>query len=112
MNVDVKTKAENKLLGRTEVHFEVEHSKAATPNRLDVRKQLAAKLGTDENTVAIRSIHSHYGASKSIGIANVYKSEKELQSIEPKYIVTRNSPKKDKKAAEAPKEEAKAPEAA
>lgn len=111
MNIDVKTKAENKLLGRNEVHFEVEHPKAATPNRSEVRKQLAAKLGAEENAVVIRSIHSHFGSSKSIGLAHVYKSEKELQSIEPKYIIARNSPKKDKKG-EVPKEEAKAPEAA
>lgn len=94
MNIEIKTKTENKLLNRTEASFEINHSEASTPNRLDVKKHIAAKLGADEKAVAIKVMKSQYGASKSTGLAHVYKSEKELQRIEPKYIIERNTLKK------------------
>ena len=41
MKINIINKTENKLFNRTEVEFEVEHSKAPTPSRDEIKKGLS-----------------------------------------------------------------------
>ena len=115
MDVKIIEKVENKLLKRVEVKFSINHKTGATPSRLDVRNTLAAKLSKDTKLVVIPKIESRYGFGESKGIAHVYKSEKDLLAIEPKYVLKRFEEKKVEvkpaeetpKVEETPKEEEK-----
>ena len=104
MKLDIKSKNNNVLLSRTEVDFVVEHSGESTPSRLDVRKYIAAKLGSKEELVVLKSLKTGFGSISSKGIAHVYKNEKDLKKIEPEYLIKRLEPKAKK---EEPAEEAK-----
>ena len=111
-NIDKK---ENKLLNRTEIIAEVHHSKGPTPKRLDLKRQIAAKVGANEDLLVIKKIEPTFG-SKTLVYANVYPSVEELNKIEQKHIQKRlekakkKLESKAKKAAEAkPVEEAPKP---
>jgi len=107
MELKIDDKTDNKLLKRLEVAFTIVHKSEATPSRLDVRGKIAAKLSKDEKLVVIPKLVSRFGEGKSIGVAHVYKSEKDKVSIEPKYVLKRYEPKAEKEKKEAPVEDKK-----
>lgn len=104
MKLEIKSKSENKLLERTEIQFIVNHEKCPTPSRQEVCDQIVAQLGAESNTIAIPSLISSFGEEISKGVAHIYKSEQNLKSTEPKYVLKRHE---SKKKAEAAPEEAK-----
>jgi len=100
MEVKIVSENENTLLKRKEVHFRVEHSQTGTtPQRLEVRKALAAALKKDADLVFVKRLETKTGTHVAFGIANVYDSVEQARFIEPEYIVKRNVPP------EKPKEE-------
>lgn len=100
MEVKIVSENENTLLKRKEVHFRVEHSQiGATPQRLEVRKALAAALKKDADLIFVKQLETKTGTHVALGIANVYDSVEQARFIEPEYIVKRNVP------LEKPKEE-------
>jgi len=110
MKVEITEKTENPMLKRTELKFFVDHEKAPTPNRLEVRAQLASQLGAPEDLIVIEKIASLHGKQVASGIARVYSSKEQLDVIELDYFLKRGMPKEEKKeekAAEAPKKEEK-----
>jgi len=107
-NIDKK---ENKLLNRTEVIAEVQHSKSPTPKRLDLKRQIAAKLGTNEELLVIKKIESTFGSITRV-YANVYPSAKELNKIEQKHILKRLEKAKKKLEEKAKKAQEAAPKPA
>ena len=120
MKVELVKKSDNPVFKRTEVEFEVDHSGAPTPKRLDVRAQLASLLGSSEELLVIDKLASTHGRQMASGIARVYGTREQLETMEPKYLLKRGMPKeaaeekpveaKPEKAAEA-KPEKKAVEA-
>jgi ribosomal protein S24E len=93
-------------MNRTEITVEIHHQGEPTPKRLELKKVLAAKLGTKEDLVAIKKIESSF-SSKTTVYANLYSKKEDLEKLEPKYIAKRlekaqkKSEEKSKKAAEA-----------
>jgi small subunit ribosomal protein S24e len=102
MEISINSKKENPLLEREEIIFTVSHDSKGTPTREEIKNKLAALLNVDTQKLFIRKIETEYGATKSKGTANVYKSTERALLVEPKYIVKRNLGKteaeKEKKA--------------
>jgi small subunit ribosomal protein S24e len=102
MEVKILTKKENPILKRKEVNFLVEHGpRGKTPERLEVKKGIAAELKTSEELVFVKKMRTMTGTDTAIGVANAYETKEQAKLIEPEYIIKRNSPP------EKPKEEAK-----
>jgi len=99
MQVKIVSEKKNSLLKRREVHFRVEHGQLGkTPQRLDVRKAIAAELKVSEDVVFVKKMQTRTGTRVTFGTANVYESAEQARLIEPEYIIKRNIP------AEKPKE--------
>lgn len=102
MEISINSKKENPLLEREEITFTISHDSKETPSKEEIRNKLAALLNIDTQKLFIRKIETEYGAAKSKGAANVYKSSERALLLEPKYIVKRNLGKtedeKEKKA--------------
>ncbi|MHA1472594.1 MAG: 30S ribosomal protein S24e [Promethearchaeota archaeon] len=92
-NIEILEEKKNPVIDRTEVKFRIEHFDASTPNRLEVKKKIAAMKNAKESFTIIRKIQTKFGSSDDIGLANIYEDSKELQFYEPFHIQVRNLPK-------------------
>jgi len=95
MKIELKMIKSNPLFERREVSFEIEDSK--TPSRLEVRKELATMLKTNEDSVWIKHMATRTGTHLTIGLAHVYDNPTKALSVEPKHIVKRNKPSAEEK---------------
>jgi small subunit ribosomal protein S24e len=105
MEIEIQSKTDNILLGRTEVRFVILHEGEGTPKRDLVRSELAEKLNAKKETIMIDFMRSSFGARKTVGYAKIYKSIEDAKTGEADPILKRNglgTKKKPKK--EAPKE--------
>jgi small subunit ribosomal protein S24e len=118
MEIEIQSKNDNLLLGRTEVRFVILHEGEGTPKRDLVRSELAEKLNAKKEAIMIDFMRSSFGARKTVGYAKVYKSIEDAKAGEADPILKRNGlgtkkkPKKDAKKEgegqkEAPKEKPK-----
>ncbi len=78
------------MIGRREVTFEVEEP--STPNRSDMRREIAVMLKVDLERVWIRRLETKSGTKKTVGLAHVYDDAARVIQFEPKYIIKRNQP--------------------
>ncbi|MCU0850219.1 MAG: 30S ribosomal protein S24e [Candidatus Thermoplasmatota archaeon] len=117
MEIEIQSKNDNVLLGRTEVRFIIHHEGEGTPKRELIRSELAEKLNAKKECIMVNDMHSSFGIRKTIGYAKIYKSIEDAKKSESDPILKRNglgSKKKPKKEAakegeakkEAPKEKA------
>ncbi len=97
INIEITEEKKNPLIERTELKFRIDHFGISTPNRLEVKKKLAALQGADEKLTIIVNLKTRFGASYTIGKAYIYKNVTELQFFEPFHIQVRNL-EKDKRA--------------
>ena len=115
MEIEIQSKIDNILLGRTEVHFTIIHEGEGTPKRELIRSELAEKLNAKKETIMIDAMHSFFGSRKTVGYAKIYNSIEDAKAREADPILKRNglgTKKKAKKQAskegaekkEAPKE--------
>ena len=121
MEIEIQSKIDNVLLGRTEVHFVILHEGEGSPKRDLVRSELAEKLNAKKEAIMIDFMRSSFGARKTIGYAKIYKSIEDAKAGESDPILKRNglgTKKKPKKEAkkeddekkETPKEKPQKPE--
>ncbi len=108
MKVKISSQQYNPLLKRKEIMFEVRHEETkGTPPRFEVRKELAALLKTDYETVYVKRLETKTGTMTAVGEANAYDSVDQAKILEPEYIIARNAPpgkpeeKKEEKMEEA-----------
>ena len=107
MNIQVITDEKNPLFKRREITAKLGYEDK-TPSRLEIRKEVAKKLGTKEELVVIKRITPDYGTPAAKCEANIYDDEKSLKELEEEHMVNRHLPKEKKEAVkEEPKEEAK-----
>ena len=108
MKLNIVSKEQNPLTKRKEVTFSIEHAQTGgTPNRVEVRKQLATLLKTKLELVYVKHLETKTGTMVAVGEANAYDSIEQAQLMEPKHIIARNaSPEKpeEKQAPEEPTE--------
>ncbi|AFZ73292.1 30S ribosomal protein S24e [Natronobacterium gregoryi] len=106
MDVDIISETENPMLHRTDVTFELTHDEA-TPERLQVRDSLAAKLNKDADEVVVRALDTKFGMRKTVGEAKVYESADAARDVEQDHMLERNKIGVDEEAdADAEVEEA------
>ncbi len=103
MQIKIESTKDNALLKRTEVGFTiVQGPKEKTPQRLEVKKAVAAEMKIGDEVVFIKHMRTKTGTNITQGFANIYQSVAQAKLVEPEYIRKRNSPP------EKPKEEANA----
>jgi len=100
MEVKLVSTKENPLLKRKEVDFRVEQDIAKTPERLEVKKAIAAKLKINEEMVFVKKMQTMTGTHTTVGNATVYETIEQAKFIEPEYIRKRNSPPEEPKEEE------------
>ncbi|GAB3677232.1 30S ribosomal protein S24e [Halopiger thermotolerans] len=89
MDVDIVSEEDNPMLHRTDVTFELTHDDA-TPERLQVRDSLAAKLNKNADEVVIRNLNTKFGMRKTVGEAKVYESADFAREVEQDHMLERN----------------------
>ncbi|PKK86368.1 MAG: 30S ribosomal protein S24e [Thermoplasmata archaeon HGW-Thermoplasmata-1] len=97
MELEIVSKKENKLLGRTEITFRAVHEGERTPKRKIVRDQLAAQLGAKKGTVIVDGMNTNYGENVTEGYAKIYASAEQAMTVERKHILKRNADGEKKK---------------
>ena len=101
MEVKIILTKKNSLLKRKEVDFRVEQGpKGKTPERLEVKKAIAAELKIKEDLVFIKKMKTMTGTTTAVGVANAYETGEQAKFIEPEYIRKRNSPPEEHKEEE------------
>ena len=119
MEIEIQSKTDNPLLGRSEIRFTILHEGEGTPKRELVRTELAEKLNAKKETIMIDFMRSSFGTRKTVGYAKIYQSVEDAKAGEADYVMRRNGlgtkkkPKKETKKEgeekkEAPKEKPKA----
>lgn len=88
---------ENKVIGRKEVTAEVWHVGLPTPNRLQLREEVAKALGVDVKQVYVIRVITDYGRHRSTVEAHVYDDPGVGERVEPLYVKLRNMPKEEAK---------------
>lgn len=97
LNIEITEEKKNPLIERTELTFRIDHFGDGTPNRLEVKKKIAALQGSDEKLTIIKKLDTYFGVSHTIGKAYIYNDAKELHYYEPFHVQVRNL-EKDKRA--------------
>lgn len=100
MDIEILEEEENSLLHRTDVRFRVSHEEA-TPDRLQVRDSLAARLDKASEEVVVRELDTKFGMRETVGHAKVYESPKDALDVEQEYMLDRNKIGEDSEEAAA-----------
>ncbi|MCX8173332.1 MAG: 30S ribosomal protein S24e [Thermoplasmata archaeon] len=96
MEIEIISKKENVLLGRTEIKFKVLHDKSGTPKREEVRGKLAEVLSVSKDTLVVDTLKPKYGTNQTMGYAKAYKNKEALE-LEREPVLVRNKLKEKKK---------------
>ncbi len=107
LKIEVLSDQEDKLLERRQISFKVIHQKAATPKRIEIRKQLADTLKVDPEAIHLRPLKQKSGRNEADGIALIYKTPERASLIEREYLADRLKPKEKKEEAKEAKKEEK-----
>jgi small subunit ribosomal protein S24e len=116
MEIKVNNEFYNPLLKRKEISLEIDHTGEGTPERFDIRKRMASKLGTKIENVFVVDLRTSTGVQKTVCSLQVYDDPSAAASTVPEHIVTRNLPPderakvKEATSAKVEKKAAKAPE--
>ncbi len=88
--VELLEEKKNELINRTEIRFRIDHFGKGTPNRLEIKKKVAAMKNANEGLTIIRNMKTHFGSAYTMGKINIYEDPKDLQFYEPFHIQVRN----------------------
>jgi len=113
MEIKVSNESYNPLLKRKEISLEIDHKGEGTPQRFDIRKRMASKLGAKIETVFVAGLHTSTGLQKTTCSLQIYDDPSLASSTVPKHVIIRNLPPeeraktKEAKSAKAEKKAAK-----
>ena len=93
----IEKDVENKVLNRREITIKIYHIGSGTPSRKEIISAISAVLGAKEDLIVIKRVDTVYGAGISIVRANVYKNKEDLEKVEPKHLIGRDTGQKVKK---------------
>jgi small subunit ribosomal protein S24e len=88
--ITILEEQKNPLIKRNEIKFRVDHFGKGTPNRLEIKKKLAAMKNADEKLTIIRRLKGHFGSAYTLGTVNIYEKSNDIQFFEPFHIQVRN----------------------
>jgi len=75
---------ENKLLGRKELTFVVDHPSSSTPTKAAVLKELSAKYGVPEDNIVVDYVFSKKGIASSEVRAKIYSEKPKMKAAKSK----------------------------
>ena len=100
MELAIKNKVENKMLGRQTLTCEIGFEKAV-PSRKEIREAICTASGVDPNLLVIVSVNSQFGTKRATATAHAY-ANKEAMAVEGKHLLIRDGmAEKKKKVAKA-----------
>ena len=88
--IEILEEKKNPLIERTEYKFRIDHFGSGTPNRLEIKKKIAAMQASNEKFTIVRNLNTHFGASYTIGKVYIYNDADDLQYYEPIHLQIRN----------------------
>ena len=91
MEIEIYEEKENKLFNRKEIKFYVDYDGEATPKVLDIKSKLVALLNTKKDLIVVDNVQPHYGEPKAAGYAKVYDTVEDLEYIETKHVIAKNT---------------------
>ena len=91
MEIEIFEEKENKLFNRKEIKFYVDYDGEATPKVLDIKSKLVALLNTKKDLIVVDNVQPHYGEPKALGYAKVYGTVEDLEYIEAKHVIAKNT---------------------
>lgn len=91
MEIEFIEEKENKLFNRKEIKFYVDYDGEATPKILDIKSKLVALLNTKKELLVVDNVQPHYGEPKALGYAKVYETVEDLEYIETKSVIAKNT---------------------
>lgn len=111
MELKITEQKQNPFLSRTEIKADLIYE-GKTPSIQEIRKMLSLQLKKEESLVIVKNIFTKYGFNKAVVEANVYGQKEDLEKMELKYTLNRQTGKKSaeqakEKSEEKPKEETK-----
>lgn len=92
MKFEVVSDIDNVLLGRREIIITVGHPSKGTPGRIELRRQIAAKLNVDLDQVYVVKLETKTGGTSTEGEVRVYHSSERARLVERDHILDRNTP--------------------
>ena len=92
-DIEILQEKKNPLIDRIELQVKINHFGKGTPNRLEIKKQIAAMKTSDENLTIVKKIETHFGATEDLSKIYIYNDKKDLEFFEPFHIRVRNLPK-------------------
>lgn len=101
MQIEIKNKKENKLLGRLEIEGKISFDKVTTSNAV-LGEKLAVDFKADKELVVVKHIYSKFSLREADFLAYIYHDKKTLQKMEitTKYMKKKAEEKKKKEAEE------------
>ena len=91
MEIEFIEEKENKVFNRKEIKFYVDYDGEATPKVLDIKSKLVALLNTQKDLIVVDNVQPHYGEPKALGYAKVYDTVEDLEYIETKHVIAKNT---------------------
>lgn len=91
MEIDIFEKKDNRVLNRLEIKFFCEYEGEGTPKVLDVKSKLITLLNTKKELIVVDYLNPHYGEPKALGYAKVYDTKEDLEFIETKSTIAKNT---------------------
>ena len=92
-DLEIVEDSKNPLIDRVEIKINIKHFGKSTPNRLDLKKKVAALKNAKESLTIVKNIQTNFGSFEDIGKVYIYDNQKELEFFEPFHIRVRNLPK-------------------
>lgn len=105
MEIKVNNEFYNPLLRRKEISLEIEHTGEGTPQRFDIRKRVASKLGAKIENTFVVALQTSTGLERTNCSVQVYDDPRTASSTVPEHIAVRNMPPEERAKAKAPKGE-------
>ena len=90
MELQIIQNTDNSLLERQELQLRIAHDSAATPKRMEVRKEVAKQMKAKAELVIIDHLRNRYGRSETTGYAKVYADMPSLKATETRPILARH----------------------
>lgn len=98
MKIHKTSERNNKLIGRKELMFFIDHNSKGTPFLLEVKKAIASMYGVNDNLVYVIKLQTLAGTNRTRGEAEIYEKFERARLLSPKHIQLKNlSENSDKK---------------
>ena len=98
MEIKILQEKDNQLLGRKEVRVEVKHTAAASPAKVNIVKELAAKYGVPEDHVVIDYVFTKKGLASSEIKVKIYKEKPKVKTAKVKLKEAKEMKPEEKKS--------------